>query len=146
MPRVMLSDELWSKLEKILLQQTIYHKPDLRLTVEGMLYRMRVGCPWRDLPSAFGCWNSVYKRFNAWSVAGKWLKVFNTLIEDGVRGAMEQKVHLSPVPARKPLCGLDGSIKPPFYETASAIAKKGHQHPKISAINPFRKSKFVNSQ
>jgi hypothetical protein len=36
---VMLSDELWSKLEKILLQQTIYHKPDLRLTVEGMLYR-----------------------------------------------------------------------------------------------------------
>jgi len=82
MPRVMLSDELWSKLEKILLQQTIYHKPDLRLTVEGMLYRMRVGCPWRDLPSAFGCWNSVYKRFNAWSVAGKWLKVFNTLIED----------------------------------------------------------------
>lgn len=82
MPRVILSDELWSKLEKILLQQAIYHKPDLRLTVEGMLYQMRVGCPWRDLPSVFVCWNSVYKRVNAWSMAGKWLKVFNTLIED----------------------------------------------------------------
>ena len=45
MPRLMLSDELWSKLEKILLQQSIYHKPDLRVTVEGMLYRMRVGLP-----------------------------------------------------------------------------------------------------
>ncbi|GAB3391770.1 hypothetical protein GCM10027514_35930 [Azotobacter armeniacus] len=56
----MLTDELWSKLEKVLLQQSIYQKPDLRMTVEGMLYRMRVGCPWRDLPSAFGCWNSVY--------------------------------------------------------------------------------------
>jgi transposase len=78
----MLSDELWSKLEKILLQHAIYHKPDLRLTVEGMLYRMRVGCPWRDLPSAFGIWNSVYKRFNAWSAAGKWLRIFKLLIED----------------------------------------------------------------
>ncbi|WP_460428910.1 transposase, partial [Azotobacter armeniacus] len=56
MPRSMLTDELWSKLEKVLLQQAIHHKPDLRMTVEGMLYRMRAGCPWRDLPSAFGRW------------------------------------------------------------------------------------------
>ncbi|AZE48231.1 Mobile element protein [Pseudomonas chlororaphis] len=55
MPRLLLSDELWSKLEKILLQASIYNKLDLRMTVEGMLYRMRVGCPWRDLPEAFGC-------------------------------------------------------------------------------------------
>ena len=72
MPRLMLSDELWLKLKKILLQQAIYHKPDLRMTVEGMRYRMRVGCPWRDLPDVFGGWNSIYKRFNAWSAAGKW--------------------------------------------------------------------------
>ncbi len=56
MPRLMLSDEFWSKLEKILLQETIYNKRNLRMTVEGMLYRMRVGCPWRDLPKAFGIW------------------------------------------------------------------------------------------
>lgn len=82
MPRLMLNDELWSKLEKILVQQAIYRKPDLRMTVEGILYRMRVGCPWRDLPRAFGHWNSVYKRFNAWSAAGKLLRVFNALIEE----------------------------------------------------------------
>jgi hypothetical protein len=45
MPRLLLSDELWSKLEKTLLQESIYNKRDLRMTVEGMLYRMRVGCP-----------------------------------------------------------------------------------------------------
>ena len=45
MPRLMLSDEFWSKLEKILLQEAIYNKRNLRMTVEGMLYRMRVGCP-----------------------------------------------------------------------------------------------------
>ncbi|CAE6507635.1 hypothetical protein NMYAN_260019 [Nitrosomonas nitrosa] len=43
MPRLMLSDEFWSKLEKILLQEAIYNKRNLRMTVEGILYRMRVG-------------------------------------------------------------------------------------------------------
>ncbi|WP_434784644.1 transposase, partial [Pseudomonas amygdali] len=38
----------------MLLHESIYNKRDLRTTVEGMLYRMRVGCPWRDLPKAFG--------------------------------------------------------------------------------------------
>ncbi len=65
--------------------------------------------------------------------------------EQGVWGATEQKVHLSPVVASKPLWRLVSSEKPPFYETVSAIAGKGHQHPKISAINPSHESKFVNS-
>lgn len=82
MPRLMLSDEHWSKLRKILLHKAIYNKRDLRMTVEGMLYRMRTGCPWRDLPEAFGGWSRVYKRFNAWSTAGKWLKVFQALVTD----------------------------------------------------------------
>jgi len=67
MPRLMLSDEHWSKLRLIMRQEHIYDKADLRLTVEGILYRMRVGCPWRDLPEAFGPWTRVYKRFNDWS-------------------------------------------------------------------------------
>ncbi|MFO7578750.1 MAG: transposase, partial [Nitrosomonas halophila] len=79
MPRLMLNDEFWSKLKKIQLQESIYNKRNLRLTVEGILYRMRVGCPWRDLPKAFGCWNSIYKRFNAWSLSKKWLNIFKAL-------------------------------------------------------------------
>lgn len=82
MPRLLLSDEHWSKLREILLHQTIYDKRDLRMTVEGMLYRMRTGWPWRDLPEAFGNWNKVYKRFNAWSASGKWIKVFKAVVED----------------------------------------------------------------
>ncbi len=55
MARLMLSDELWSKLRAIMLQHRIYDKPAQRLIVGAMLYRMRVGCPWRDLPAEFGC-------------------------------------------------------------------------------------------
>jgi transposase len=54
----MLKDEFWSKLKEIMLQHGMYDKPNLRMVVEAMLYRMRVGCPWRDLPAEFGCWNS----------------------------------------------------------------------------------------
>ncbi len=60
MPRLLLNDEHWSKLREILLHKAIYNKRDLRMTVEGMLYRMRTGCPWRDLPKAFGNWNKGY--------------------------------------------------------------------------------------
>jgi transposase len=78
----MLTDELWSKLKAIMQQQGIYDKPNLMIMVEGMLYRMRVGCPWRDLPSIFGFWNSVYKKFNRWSSKDKLINIFKALIQD----------------------------------------------------------------
>ena len=62
MARLLLSDERWSKLKEIMLQHKIYNKPNLRMIVEAMLYRMRVGCPWRDLPIEFGFWHSIYQR------------------------------------------------------------------------------------
>ena len=61
MARTKLNDEHWHKLFIILRQINIYNKPNLRRTVEGMLYRIRVGCPWRDLPSYFGHWSSIYQ-------------------------------------------------------------------------------------
>lgn len=82
MARRMLSDEQWSKLRTIMLEQGIYHKPKLRKTVEGMLYRMRVGCPWRDLPKEFGCWNSIFQKFNRWSSKGKLMLIFKALVQE----------------------------------------------------------------
>ena len=82
MVRFMLSDEHWSKLRGIMLQHRIYDKPTLRLIVEAMLYRMRVGCPWRDLPAEFGCWNSIYQQFNRWSSKNKLMQFFNDLVQE----------------------------------------------------------------
>lgn len=48
----------------------IYNKREQRMTFEGILYRMRIGIPWRDLPSEFGEWSTVYMRFNLWSKKG----------------------------------------------------------------------------
>ena len=81
MARLMLSDELWSKLQEIMLQHRIYDKPNLRMMVEAILYRMRVGCPWRDLPVEFGFWNSIYQQFNRWSAKNKLMKIFKYLVQ-----------------------------------------------------------------
>jgi len=54
MPRNMLADEYWKKLSRIMLYTgRVYNKPEHRKTVEGILYRMRLGCPWRDVPEFF---------------------------------------------------------------------------------------------
>ena len=75
MTRTKLNDEHWHKLFIILRQINVYNKPNLRRTVEGMLYRIRVGCPWRDLPSYFGHWSRIYHQYRYWRKTGKWQKL-----------------------------------------------------------------------
>ena len=55
MPRTMLSDESWERLAKLMKGTgRVYNKREHRLTLEGIFFRMRTGCPWRDLPREFG--------------------------------------------------------------------------------------------
>lgn len=82
MPRIMLTDEHWSKLRAILLEDRVYDKPEHRNTMEGILYRMRVGCPWRDIPESFGLWNTIFRRFLLWSRKGILQRLFKKLISE----------------------------------------------------------------
>jgi transposase len=45
---------------------------DHRQVVNGILYRLRTGIPWRDLPERFGPWKTVYERHRLWSNDGTW--------------------------------------------------------------------------
>ncbi len=54
---------------------------DNRLFVDAVLWILRTGAPWRDLPSAFGRWNSVFVRFNRWSRKGVWESLFKALAD-----------------------------------------------------------------
>ncbi|MCX6131890.1 MAG: IS5 family transposase [Proteobacteria bacterium] len=66
----------------MMLESDVYDKSNLRTTLEGVLYKLRVGCPWRDLPAEFGRWNSVFKRFNEWSVKSKLQNIFKAISAD----------------------------------------------------------------
>src|SRR5712691_7286388 len=50
-----------------------------RRTINGILWVLRTGAPWRDLPERYGKWNSAFVRFSRWSKLGVWDAVFETL-------------------------------------------------------------------
>ena len=85
MPRTLLTDELWSKLLAILLEFNLYDKPNLCSTIEAILYRMRTGCPWRDIPATFGKFPTIYSCFNRWSKKGIFQKILKRLSAEADR-------------------------------------------------------------
>ncbi len=52
---------------------------DNRRSLEGILWIVRTGAPWRDLPEDFGKWFTVWKRFRRWALNGVFEKVFKAL-------------------------------------------------------------------
>ena len=55
---------------------------DNRRFMEAVLWIVRTGSPWRDLPATFGNWNSVFRRFRRWTVAGVFDRLFKALRDD----------------------------------------------------------------
>ena len=55
---------------------------DNRVFLEAVLWIARTGSPWRDLPEAFGKWNSVWRRFRRWALKGVFERIFSKLSDD----------------------------------------------------------------
>ena len=55
---------------------------DNRLLVDAVLWIVRTGSPWRDLPPELGNWNSTWRRFDRWAENGVWGRLFAALAED----------------------------------------------------------------
>jgi transposase len=93
-----LSDEQWAKLEPLLPPEKRAGpgRPALahRRILNGILWILRTGAPWRDLPERYGNWATVYRRFRRWQHAGIWEPVFAPLKRDAhTRGAFDWAIH-----------------------------------------------------
>ena len=83
--RFVVSDVLWKRLEPHLpgkVSDAGVTAKDNRLFLEAVFWRVRTGSPWRDLPPAFGHWNSQFRRFRRWSKAGVFESLFKAMSED----------------------------------------------------------------
>ena len=78
---------------------------DNRLFVDAVLYVLKTGVPWRDLPERFGNWNSVWRRFDRWCENGIWETVVKELcgydFEEVQLDSTSIKVHLAAVGGRR---------------------------------------------
>lgn len=80
--RFVVSDAVWEKVAPLLPGKASDRgvtAKDNRLFLEAVLWRVRTGLPWRDLPGEFGNWNSIFQRFRRWVRAGVFERLFEQL-------------------------------------------------------------------
>ena len=85
MDRKMLRDEQWERIEQLLPGKASDRgvtAKDNRRFVEAILWVMRTGRPWRDLPAEFGHWHRTYVRFSRWREKGGFERVAQALRSD----------------------------------------------------------------
>lgn len=91
-----LTDAQWARLEALLPQRAATGRParDHRTIVNAVLWRLRTGAPWRDLPERYGPWQTVYSRWRRWQRAGVWGRALAALqAEADARGDLDWALH-----------------------------------------------------
>lgn len=91
MRRFELSDEQWERVQGLLPGKSGdpgRSGEDNRLFLDAVLWIVRTGAPWRDLPERFGEWNSVFQRFNRWAKKGVWQRIFDALQDPDLEWVM----------------------------------------------------------
>lgn len=80
-----INDPDWERIQDVLPPENTGEgrpsKPN-RVMLNGMLWKVKTGAPWRDLPPRFGPWKTVYSRFRLWSKNDVFQKVFESLSSD----------------------------------------------------------------
>jgi transposase len=108
----------WERLQPLLPpQRPPIGRPahDHRTIINGILWILRTGAPWRDLPERYGPWPTVASRFYRWQRAGVWQKLFDTLKQQAdAAGRLNWLLHF-----------VDGTIIRAHQHAAGA--KKGAQ-------------------
>jgi transposase len=85
-----LTDAQWFQLEPLLGSLRVPRhgggrprKYELRRVVDAMLYVVKTGCQWRQMPANFPPWETVYQQFRMWRDGGAWERVTQSLREQG---------------------------------------------------------------
>ena len=98
LPRHALSDDQWKRIAPLLPQPTSRRgRPatDQRRVLNGILWLLKTGAPWRDLPfERFGPWKTIYNTFCRWRDANVWQHVVSELERDAAfRNDVNWKLH-----------------------------------------------------
>ena len=80
MHRHELSDAQWRQIEPLLpTQRGPSAKRGNREFLNAVMWRIKTGAPWRDIPERYGPWKTIYNRFARWAGRGVWEHIFKAL-------------------------------------------------------------------
>ncbi len=129
-----LSDREWARLGPLLPPRTA-GKPrqDDRRIINGILWKLATGAPWRDLPERYGPWPTVYTRFRRWTLAGVWDRSFAAVQRQAdAAGQVDWTVHFvdgTVIRAHQHAAGAKGGTRP---RRPSARVRAGSRRRSIS--------------
>jgi transposase len=92
-----LIEKQWQKLKEHLPPQkpeTGRPADDHRKIINGILWKLRTGAPWRDIPERYGSWSTIHSRFRRWRDAGVWDRILSELqSEADAEGQVNWSIH-----------------------------------------------------
>ena len=81
MARLLLADEEWELIADVFPEPAKTGRPrrDARMVLDGILWILRTGSPWRDLPEEFGPWQTAWRMFDEWNANGTLAEILHRL-------------------------------------------------------------------
>lgn len=123
-----LTDEQWKLLEPLMppvLKWCRPRKHSYREILNGIFYKLRNGCNWRDLPHDLPPWPTVHDYYRKWRIEGRWQRIHDALVhQERCREGREET----------PSAGVIDSQSVETTETA--VVKKGATASRRSALMP----------
>jgi transposase len=125
MRRYELSEQKWARIVSLMPHRTHHGEAghpfnDPRPIVNGILWVLHTGAPWRDLPERYGPWETVFKCFNRWREDGTRIRIVTSLLDE-----LDDKKQID-----HDLWCIDGSV----IRASRAAAGGGKKEARFTAV------------
>jgi transposase len=120
-----LTDAAWARIETVLPASGRGGQwRDHRQVINGILWHLRTGAPWRDMPERYGPWKTCHERLRRWTADGTWDRILDhVVVKDDSVGKVEW------------IFSVDSSVVR-AHQHAAGARKKGDAEPTGSKPSP----------
>lgn len=113
-----LTDKAWERIAPLMPVSTGRLWRDHRQVINGILWRLRTGAPWCDMPERYGPWKTAHERLRRWTIDGTWQKILDeAIVKDDAIGEIEWIISVDSTVVRA-------------HQHAAGARKKGAVHPR----------------
>ena len=118
-----ITDKAWAQIEPLLppMVQRGGRWRDHRQVLNAILWKLRTGAPWRDLPERYGPWKTAHERLRKWTADGTWERILaEVVVKDDSIASLDESTAV--------IVSIDSTHVRAHQHSAGA-RKKGGAHP-----------------